>query len=144
MRMVEEAWVGRDNGLRLFEGECPHLSFLSALDVDESLQVGELTSRVADYGAFVRASLAPPNAGVRSAPAEVARIRWHLARVEVQLRARDVSALTPAERAARTRSLDVLHEYWVRGVFPVNTDFPGRHVPYFIDRYGTRCAMAYL
>src|SRR6266705_6614732 len=29
-------------------------------------------------------------------------------------------------------------------LFPQNTDFPGQRVPYFIDRYGTRCAMAYL
>ena len=88
--------------------------------------------------------LTRPSAGVRSAPAEVARIRWHLARVEAQLRSSSVSALTPVQRAARAKNLDVLHEYWVRGVFPANTDFPGRHVPYFIDRFGTRCAMAYL
>ncbi len=88
--------------------------------------------------------LARPSADARSAPAETARIRRHLSMVEAQLRATNVSALRPAQRAARGRNLDVLHAYWVRGVFPVNTDFPGRHVPYFIDRYGTRCAMAYL
>jgi len=88
--------------------------------------------------------LARPSADARSAPAETARIRRHLSMVEAELRATKVSALTPAQRAARAGNLDVLHAYWVRGVFPVNTDFPGRHVPYFIDRYGTRCAMAYL
>jgi len=88
--------------------------------------------------------LARPSADARSAPAETARIRRHLSMVEAELRATNVSALTPAQRAARGRNLDVLHAYWVRGVFPANTDFPGRHVPYFIDRYGTRCAMAYL
>src|SRR6266545_2606110 len=76
--------------------------------------------------------------------AQTARIRRHLATVEAELRGKDVSALTPAQRQARAKNLDVLHEYWVRGVFPVNTDFPSRHVPYFVDRYGTRCAMAYL
>jgi len=86
--------------------------------------------------------LARPSADARSAPVETARIRRHLSMVEAALRATNVSALTPAQRAARGRNLDVLHAYWVRGVFPVNTDFPGRHVPYFIDRYGTRCAMA--
>src|SRR5258708_1065361 len=75
---------------------------------------------------------------------ETARVRTHLATVEAELRTKDVSALTPAQRQARVRNLDVLHEYWVHAVFPVNTDFPGRRVPYFVDRYGTRCAMAYL
>jgi hypothetical protein len=77
-------------------------------------------------------------------PAETARVRAHLARVEAELRSKDVSALTATQREARARNLDVLHEYWVRGAFPVNTDFPGRRVPYFVDRYGTLCAMAYL
>ena len=75
---------------------------------------------------------------------ETARVRAHLDSVEREFRAKDVSRLTPAQRAARLRNLDVLHDYWVRGVFPVNTDFPGQRLPYFIDRYGTRCAMAYL
>jgi hypothetical protein len=76
--------------------------------------------------------------------AETARIRTHLATVERALRARDVPDLSPAQRAARARNLDVLHQYWTAGVFPTNTDFPGERVPYFIDRYGIRCAMAYL
>src|SRR2546426_11148678 len=75
---------------------------------------------------------------------ETARIRTHLATVERKLRAKDVSSLSVAQRVARARNLDVLHEYWMRGIFPSNTDFPGERVPYFIDRYGTRCAMAYL
>src|SRR3989449_9391303 len=78
------------------------------------------------------------------AAAEQARIRAHLDSVERELRVRDVATLTLSERAARLRNLDVLHGYWVRGVFPQNTDFPGQRVPYFIDRFGTRCAMAYL
>ncbi len=79
-----------------------------------------------------------------SRDAETTRIRTRLASVEQQLRRTDVSKLTPAQRAARARNLDVLHAYWVRGVFPKNTDFPGERMPYFVDRYGTRCAMAYL
>ena len=78
------------------------------------------------------------------AAAEQARIRAHLDSVERELRAKDVSTLTPTQRAARLRNLAILHVYWIRGVFPQNTDFPGQRVPYFIDRYGTRCAMAYL
>ena len=75
---------------------------------------------------------------------ETARIRTHLATGERTVRARDVSGLSPAQRAARARNLDVLHQYWTAGVFPTNTDFPGQRVPYFIDRSGVRCAMAYL
>src|SRR6266536_6143917 len=78
------------------------------------------------------------------AAAEARRIRVRLSGVERELRWKDVSALPPAQRAARARSLDILHAYWTRGVFPKNTDFPGERLPYFVDRYGTRCAMAYV
>src|SRR3989441_9787831 len=75
---------------------------------------------------------------------ETTRIRTRLAAVEHQLRHADVSSLTAPQRAARARNLDVLHAYWVRAVFPKNTGFPGQMMPYFVDRNGTRCAMAYL
>jgi hypothetical protein len=78
------------------------------------------------------------------AAAETERIRAHLATVEHALRARDVTSLSPSQRAARARNLDVLHDYWTAGVFPTNTDFPGQRIPYFVDRSGVRCAMAYL
>src|SRR3989449_4116414 len=93
---------------------------------------------------LVGAAVAPSSPTDLPAIGETARIRTHLAVVERELRAKDVSSLTVAQRAARARNLDVLHEYWMRGIFPQNTDFPGQRVPYFIDRYGTRCAMAYL
>lgn len=75
---------------------------------------------------------------------ETARIAAHLERVERELRSRDVSHLTPAQRAARAQHLQRLREYRLRGLFPHNHDFPGERVPYFIDPHGTRCAMAYL
>src|SRR5439155_4050809 len=78
------------------------------------------------------------------ARAETARIRTHLARMEHALRARDVTALAPSQRAARTRAIDALHAYWTAGVFPHNHDFPGQRRPYFVDRHGTRCAMAFV
>ena len=82
----------------------------------------------------------------RNAPAdaEVVRLRRHFAAVEQQLLARDVSRLAPAQRTARARHIARLRAYARRGVFPKNTDFPGRSVPYFVDRVGTRCAMAHL
>lgn len=93
--------------------------------------------------ALVLAARSPVPWSSRGA-AETARIRARLAIVEGNLRAKDVSGLSPSARAARSRNLDVLHEYWVRGVFPKNTSVPGARVPIFVDRYGTRCAMAYL
>jgi hypothetical protein len=75
---------------------------------------------------------------------EIRRLRRHFATVEAELLARDVSHLTPAQHAARARHVETLRAYARSGVFPKNTDHPGRATPYFIDRYGTRCAMAHL
>src|SRR3989441_3220187 len=83
-------------------------------------------------------------APISFAAAERVRLRAHFDSVERELRARDVSGLTPAQRAARARVLNILHTYQVRGVFPRNTDFPDRDVPVFIDWRGTRCGFAYL
>jgi hypothetical protein len=78
------------------------------------------------------------------ADAERVRLRAHFDSVERELRGRDVSGLTPAQRAARGRLIEILHGYQVRGVFPWNTEVPDRAVPIFVDRWGTRCAFAYL
>jgi len=72
-------------------------------------------------------------APISFAAAERVRLRAHFDSVERELRARDVSGLTPAQRAARARVLNILHTYQVRGVFPRNTDWRG-----------TRCGFAYL
>ena len=78
------------------------------------------------------------------AAAERVRLQAHFDSVERELRARDVSGLTPAQRVARARLMDILHSYQVRGVFPRNTDFPDRDMPVFIDWWGKRCGFAYL
>jgi hypothetical protein len=75
---------------------------------------------------------------------EAARLRRHFASVEGELLARDVSGLTPAQRAARGELVRLLHGYAARGAFPRNDDFPGLWVPYFRDRHGNLCAMAFL
>lgn len=75
---------------------------------------------------------------------EVARIQAHLARVEQALLASDIGHLTPRQRLARARHIQVLREYRDAGVFPHNHDFAGERVPYFVDAHGTHCAMAYL
>jgi hypothetical protein len=100
------------------------------------VSVGTLTTALGVLGALVVAS--PP------ADPEVARLRRHFATVERELVTADVSWLTPAQREARARHVARLREYSRRGVFPRNTDYPGRRAPYFVDRVGTRCAMAYL
>ena len=88
------------------------------------------------------ALLAPSRA--TTPESEIERLQRHFATVERELLARDVSHLTPAQRAARARHVERLRAYAGAGVFPKNTDFPGRRIPYFIDGSGTRCAMAHL
>jgi hypothetical protein len=79
-----------------------------------------------------------------SCEGERARIQAHLQRVERELRSGDVSHLSASQRAARARNLSALRDYRQGGVFPHNHDFSNRRMPYFIDRHGTRCAMAHL
>ena len=71
------------------------------------------------------------------------RLRTHLRYVERRLRKKDVSHRSPEGRAARENTLDRLRDYWQRGVFPRNTERPGR-TPVFIDDRGTLCAAGYL
>ncbi len=74
----------------------------------------------------------------------IAEKRAHLDAVLAELPGRDTSHLTPEQLAARQVSLEKLREYRDEGRFPLNLDFPGRRMPYFIDAAGTRCAMAYV
>jgi len=90
------------------------------------------------------AALWPARAPQTFAAYEQARLRAHFDSAERGLRARDVAGLTAAHQAARARLMDNLHHYWVRGIFPRNTDFPGRYMPTFIDYWGKRCGVAYL
>jgi len=76
--------------------------------------------------------------------AEVLRLQTHLSSVERLLRGKDVRHLSPALRKKRQKALDWLREYWKAGQFPKNIHFPGRKVPYFIDNWGTPCAVGYL
>ena len=87
------------------------------------------------------ASAVPGDPG--SHPAEIARIRAHLAQVERELLAADVSHLTPQQRASRMHHIAVLRQYRERGVFPHNhvTD---ERTPVFIDEHDTHCAVGYL
>ncbi|MCI0352125.1 MAG: HEAT repeat domain-containing protein, partial [Acidobacteriales bacterium] len=46
--------------------------------------------------------------------------------------------------ASRVRHIARLHDYAAAGTFPLNTDFPSRLVPYFVDKAGTACAVGHL
>lgn len=97
-------------------------------------------------GTVATTRAARPAADARTVrAAEVARIRGHFDSVLVELPARDLTALTPAQRGRRAAALATLRAYRTRGDFPHNYDFPGQAVPYFVDRgTGTLCAVAHL
>lgn len=71
------------------------------------------------------------------------RIQKHLSLVEEILRKRDMSDLSASQKAKRSALLDSLNEYWQAATFPVNANHIHRQ-PYFIDKYGTACAVGYL
>jgi hypothetical protein len=80
-----------------------------------------------------------------SRDAEVSRVRGHFDSVLVELAASDISALTSEQRTRRASLVTTLRTYRDRGAFPRNYDFPGRAVPYFVDRKtGVLCAVAHL
>jgi len=64
--------------------------------------------------------------------------------IESMLRNRDVGAMSADLRAARAENLDRLHDYWVRGQFPLNYEHPKAWEPCFIDGKGAICAVGYL
>ncbi len=70
-------------------------------------------------------------------------IQFHLQETEKLLRKRNFSALSAAQQKQRLNNLNTLHNYWVKGVFPVNDKHQNRQ-PYFIDKYNTYCAVGYL
>ena len=84
--------------------------------------------------------LSAHEAHVRS---EGVRLRAHFDQVDVELRARDVSLLSPGQRANRAKLIAWLRDYREAGEFPLNDKFAGA-VPFFRDSKGTLCAMAYL
>ncbi len=75
---------------------------------------------------------------------ERARLRAHFRAVLRELRSAADSHFSPDQRTARRALISELERYASRGRFPRNTHFPGALVPYFIDDFGTRCAMAHL
>lgn len=73
---------------------------------------------------------------------DAARIQTHL-RLVGQLLQQPRQALTESQNIRRQQCLQILREYAEAGCFPQNTNHTER-MPYFIDRYGTACAVGYL
>ncbi|HTE43613.1 MAG TPA: hypothetical protein VK636_00105, partial [Gemmatimonadaceae bacterium] len=75
----------------------------------------------------------------------VEKNQMHFDSVLTELSGRDIGALTATQRSNRGTLVRELAAYSRRGVFPHNYDFPGRAVPYFVDRKtGTLCAVGNL
>ncbi len=74
---------------------------------------------------------------------ETGIIQLHLCLVEKTLRNNFPKNFTKEQIVNRNRCLDLLHDYWTEGVFPKNLYHPKR-TPYFIDKYGTACAVGQL
>ncbi|HAD34005.1 MAG TPA: hypothetical protein DCF44_05840 [Chitinophagaceae bacterium] len=74
---------------------------------------------------------------------EVDFIKLHLSLVEDELRRTTPNNLSAHQKQNRIKCLDILNKYWNNGVFPKNT-FHKERTPYFIDIYGTYCAVGYL
>ena len=105
-----------------------------------------LRTAVVTFAAIAAATLALRSAAAtESSTAETRRIRAHFDSVLTEL-ATSPAPLADATRASRRAGLiRELRAYRDRGVFPHNYDFPGRAVPYFVDREtGTLCAVANL
>jgi hypothetical protein len=71
-------------------------------------------------------------------------IQLHLRLVEEFLREQPMNELTAEQRTKRQEGLDILRTYWQAGKFPINNHHPGQIVPYFIDDFGTACAVGHI
>lgn len=74
---------------------------------------------------------------------ELLRLQAHLSYVEALLRNKDMSELSVVQKEKRAAVLQLLHQYWVAGIFPKNAVYPYRR-PCFIDSDGNICAVGYL
>ena len=68
----------------------------------------------------------------------------HYERAENELRSKDTSHLTDAQRVERARMIEALRTYRTQRLFGRNVDFPGERRPHWITKDGKRCAVAYM
>lgn len=78
-----------------------------------------------------------------SFPNDIARIAQHLESVEKYLRQQETFTLSPEQKYNRSKLLDLLQTYQEAQKFPVNLYHNYRR-PYFIDDFGTACAVGHL
>ena len=71
------------------------------------------------------------------------RIQMHLRLVEKHLREHTPDGLDAQQIQNRKKALDILKGYYQNSIFPENHYHTVRQ-PYFIDNYGTACAVGYL
>ena len=74
---------------------------------------------------------------------DIDRIQMHLLLVEKELLAKSISHLSEKQKMNRLNMLKVLHDYALSKIFPKNTGHSFRQ-PYFIDNFGTHCAVGFL
>lgn len=74
---------------------------------------------------------------------DVSLIQMHLTLVEKTLRNKKANNLSAEQKKNRIKCLDVLHTYSTNGVFPKNL-YHSKRTPYFIDKFGTACAVGQL
>jgi hypothetical protein len=68
-------------------------------------------------------------------------IQLHLRLVEQYLREYPMTELSPLQKTKRSEGLNILQQYWMNKQFPINNHHRGQVVPYFIDDFGTACAV---
>lgn len=74
---------------------------------------------------------------------EVKLIQTHLQLVEQYLRSQPMNHLSTQQKTERLKCLDVLKDYYSKGQFPKNL-YHAQRTPYFIDDFGTACAVGQL
>ena len=81
--------------------------------------------------------------GLSSRAAEVTRLQHHFDSVDVELKSRNVSGLSRVQLARRAQLVGWLREYRDAATFPTNDRYTNP-TPFFRDKDGVLCAMAYL
>lgn len=75
---------------------------------------------------------------------EQLRLVTHLRYVEDLLQKANTEHLNPNLKRRRAMMLNLLHDYWKAGIFPVNDEYQNQRRPCFIDDMGRICAVGYL
>ena len=88
-------------------------------------------------------SASSPSPVTSARAAEVMGLERHFDSVDLELRSRDVSQLSASQKANRAQLVSWLRDYRYADRFPQNDRFK-KPTPFFRDKDGVLCAMAYL